>query len=170
MVVQFKYCFAWLVFFCDLVLLLKWWQLGGCSKDTEKDRREREIGRENGSSSRLCAGQDFCRKASPRGSKEGKRQRQKEERRGSIQQATFLDKYEWDSLGMVQVTGCGVPQSEGFLICSKVLFCPLVGFQSLYSVHILRQLWLPSHQHLVLLYVLHSLKGIRHLMKDLMCT
>lgn len=53
---------------------------------------------------------------------------------------TFLDKYKWDSLGVVQVTGCGVPQSEGFLISSQVLFCPLVGLQSLYSVHILWQL------------------------------
>lgn len=176
MVVQFKYCFAWL--FTDLVLVLEWQRLGdgvgegGVVETTRKTNAERwggrVIGREKGSSSQLCAGQHFWRKASPRESEEGKKQRQKEERRGSIQQATFLDKYKWDSLGMVQVTGCGVPQSESFLICSQVFFCPLVGFQSLYSVHILRQLWLPSHQHLVLLYVLRSLKEIR-VLKQLCC-
>lgn len=120
----------------------------GVASEMGVGRRGEKRRIKNGSFSRLRAGQDFAERPLQ---EEVQKERGRDKRRKKwgeglgIQQATFLDKYKWDSLGVVQVTGCGVPQSESFLISSQVLFCPLVGLQSLYSVYILRQLRLPSH-------------------------
>lgn len=64
----------------------------------------------------------------------------------------------WRGLG---AEGATVPWSESFLIGRQVLLCSLVRLQGFYSVHVLWQLRLPSHQSLILLYLLRPLGNTR---------